>query len=98
MAPASSSELASSASTLHLLGETHEGPLRRLARCFRSRFVQDQSQFFIAVAQLDARDDRLPFLGLQTLERLFVCFYSLAPDCCLQWRVRRFDSDAVEIR
>ena len=68
---------------LHFLGETHEGALRRLARRFRSRFVQHQSQLFIAVAQFHTRDDRLPLLRLQTLERLFVRFDSLTTDGCL---------------
>src|SRR4029450_4342462 len=98
MAPAGSSRVGSFASTLHFLGETHEGTLRHLARRVRSWLVKHQSQFFVAVAQFNARDDRLPLLGFQTLERLLVRFDLLTPDCCLQWRAWGLGFDAVEIR
>src|SRR4051794_12280888 len=98
MAPASSSRLGSLGSTLHFLGEAHEGTLRRLTRRIGSWFVQHHSHLFVAVAQLDARDNRFSLLWLQTLECPFVGVDPLASDGCFEWRICRFDVDAVEIR
>src|SRR5438094_954761 len=96
MAAARSATVGSLASTLHFPGETHEGTLRRLARRFRARFVQRHGELFIAVAQLDARDDRLPLLGLQTLERLFVGLHGFAPNGLLERRLRTIELQAIK--
>src|SRR6187549_1634609 len=93
IARARSLTLRSPASTLHFLGEAHEGTLRRLAGRIRGRFVQHRSQLFIAVAQLDAGDDRLPLLGLQSLERLLVDLHGFAADRVFKWRLTGFHID-----
>src|SRR5436309_4300418 len=96
MAPATSATVGSLASTLHFPGETHEGTLRRLARRFRARFVQRHSQLFIAVAQLDARDDRLPLLGLQPLECFFVRLHRFPPNRLLERRLRAIELQTIQ--
>src|SRR4051812_13008441 len=96
MAPARSATVGSLASMLHFPGEMHERTLRRLARRFRAGFVQCHSELFVAIAQLDARDDRLPLLGLQTRECLFVCLHRFAPNRLLERRLCAIELETIQ--
>jgi hypothetical protein len=44
-----------------------------------------------------APDDRLPFLGLQTLECLFVCLHRFAPNRLLERRLRAIELQTIQV-
>src|SRR5262245_56961302 len=77
--------------------EPHEGALRRLACGLRTGLAEDLCEFFVAVAHLDARDDRLALVGVQTLQRALILIQSLAADCLLERRSSTLVIQRVEL-
>src|SRR4029453_19310942 len=64
----------------HLLGEFDEGAADGHVYGSHARFLEHVLDLFVRQAHLDARDDQLPLLRPQVIERRVVACERLAPD------------------
>src|SRR5262245_35574264 len=98
MAPARLSSSASRTATFHLLGQSYQRSLSRLARRVGRRFAQRLGQLFVAVAHLDSRDDGFALFRPQSCERLLITLDALTAYGLFERRLSGVDLNVVEIR
>ncbi len=69
-------------------------------RSIGARFLQEQSRFFVAAAELEPRDHRLPFRAIERFKRSLVLLEHLLTQSCFEWRLlgRRNVSDVLTSR
>ena len=83
--------------TVHLLGEPQQRPASRFACRVGRRLAERVSQFVVGIADLDARNDGLPFLWLETAERLLVILDGLPADRLFERRSRADILETLQI-